>query len=75
MRVKLLTAAIEDATDRANAIAQNSGRSVGQLKNAVGGVVQVLPAGGVDISDYGSYDTASINKEVMVTTRATFRLE
>jgi uncharacterized protein len=75
MRVKLLTSAIKDATERANAIAENSGRSVGKLRNAVGGVVQVLPQGGVDISDYGSYDTASLNKEVMVTTRATFGLE
>lgn len=75
MRVKLLTEAIKDATLRANAIAENSGRSVGQLRNAVGGVVQVLPAGGVDISDYGSYDTISLKKEVMVTTRATFGLK
>lgn len=75
MRVKLLTSAIKDATERANAIAQNSGRKVGPLRNAVGGVVQVLPQGGVDISDYGSYDTTSLNKEVMVTTRATFGLE
>ncbi len=75
MRVSLLTEAIKDATDRANAIATNSGRGVGQLRNAVGGVVQVLPAGGVDISDYGSYDTQSLNKEVMVTVRATFGLQ
>lgn len=74
MRVKLLTDAIEDATARANAIAENSGRTVGPLRNAVGGVVQVLPQGGIDISDYGSYDTSSLNKEVMVTTRATFSL-
>lgn len=75
MRVQLLTDAIKDAIDRANAIATNSERKVGKLRNAVGGVVQVLPAGGVDISDYGSYDTASLNKEVMVTVRATFGLE
>lgn len=75
MRVKLLTDAIKDATARANAIAENSGRTVGPLRNAVGGVVQVLPLGGIEISDYGSYDTSSLNKEVMVTTRATFSLE
>ena len=75
MRVSLLTKAIADAGDRAKAIAQNSGRSVGQLRNAVGGVVQVLPQGGVDISDYGSYDTQSMNKEVMVTVRTTFSLK
>lgn len=75
MRVTLLTKAINDATKRANAIAAESGRSVGLLRNATGGVVQVLPIGGVDISDYGSYDTASLNKEVMVTVRATFELQ
>jgi hypothetical protein len=75
MRVKLLTQAIKDATDRANAIASESGRSVGPLRNATGGVVQVLPLDGVEISDYGSYDTGSMNKEVMVTVRATFGLK
>jgi uncharacterized protein len=75
MRVKLLTSAISDATNRAKAIASESGRSVGLLRNATGGVVQVLPVGGVDISDYGSYDTSSMNKEVMVTVRATFELQ
>lgn len=74
-RVNLLTEAIEDATARANAIAAESGRGVGLLRNATGGVVQVLPLGGVDISDYGSYDTTSMNKEVMVTVRATFELK
>ncbi len=75
MRVSLLTDAIADAKARAEAIAANSGRGVGQLRNAVGGVVQVLPAGGVDISDYGTYDTGSMNKDVMVTVRTTFSLQ
>lgn len=74
MRVKLLSQAIADAKARAEAIASESGRSVGVLRNASSGVVQVLPAGGVDISDYGMYDTQSVNKEVMVTVRATFEL-
>ena len=75
MRVKLLSAAIADATKRAEAIVQDSGRSISLLRSASGGVAQVLPQGGVEISDYGSYDTQSLNKEVMVTVRATFSLE
>lgn len=75
MRVKLLSEAIKDAKDRAEAIARDSGRQVGTLRNAAGGVVQVLSEGGVDVSDYGSYDTQSLHKEVMVTVRATFSLE
>ncbi len=75
MRVELLTEAIQDAEDRANAIAKETDRSVGVLRNAAGGVVQVLPEGGVDVSDYGSYDTQSLHKEIMVTVRATFGLQ
>lgn len=74
MRVKLLSEAIKDAKARAEAIASESGRSVGVLRNASSGVVQVLPEGGIDISDYGMYDTQSVHKEVMVTVRATFEL-
>jgi uncharacterized protein len=74
-RVTLLAEAITDARARAESIAKDGGRSVGDLKTATGGVVQVLPAGGVDISDYGMYDTQSKEKEVMVTVRATFELQ
>lgn len=74
MRVKLLRDAIRDAKARAEAIAAETGRGVGVLRNASGGVVQVLPEGGIEISDYGMYDTQSMRKEVMVTVRATFEL-
>lgn len=74
IRVSLLSEAIKDAKARADAIASESGRSVSVLRNASSGVVQVLPAGGIDISDYGMYDTQSVAKEVMVTVRATFEL-
>ena len=74
MRVQLLSEAIKDAKARAEAIASESGRSVKVLRNASSGVVQVLPAGSIEVSDYGTYDTQSMNKEVMVTVRATFSL-
>lgn len=73
-RVALLTEAIADAKARADAIAKETGRGVDMLRSASGGVVQVLPQGSVEISDYGTYDTQNINKEVMVTVRATFSL-
>lgn len=75
VRVALLSEAIKDAEARAKAITQESSRTVGVLRNALGGVVQVLPQGGVEISDYGAYDTQSLHKEVMVTVRATFSLK
>lgn len=75
MRVQLLSKAIKDAEERARAIAEDSGRDVTTIRNASSGVVQVLAEGAVDISDYGSYDTQSLRKEVMVTVRATFSIE
>lgn len=74
LRVRLLSEAIKDAKARAEAIASEAGRTVSTLRNASGGVVQVLPQGGVEVSDYGTYDTQSKNKEVMVTVRASFEL-
>lgn len=74
MRVKLLSSAIKDAKARADAISSESQRNTGALKSASSGVVQVLAKNGVEISDYGSYDTQSIEKDVMVTVRAVFNL-
>jgi hypothetical protein len=75
VRVALLSRAIADAKARADAIASESGRKIGVLRNSTSGVVQVLAKGGIDISDYGTYDTQSKEKEIMVTVRATFDLK
>lgn len=72
LRVSLLSDAIKDAQARAAQIAQSSGQKVGKLKSAASGVVQVLAPNSIEVSDYGQYDTSSIDKDVMVTVRATF---
>lgn len=71
-RVSLLGDAIRDAKARAKEIARASGGRVGKLKSATSGVVQVLPPNSIDVSDYGSYDTSTVEKEVSVTVRASF---
>lgn len=71
-RVKLLGAALTDARARATEIARSAGTKVGPLKAASSGVVQVLSPNSIDISDYGQYDTSSLEKDIMVTVRATF---
>lgn len=75
LRVELLGDAVKDAMSRASTIAQSSGKKVGNIKSASMGVVQVLPVNSIEVSDYGTYDTSSINKEVMVTVRATFSIK
>lgn len=72
IRVSLLGKAVEDARARAKSVADATGQKVGKLKSAASGVVQVLAPNSIDVSDYGSYDLSSINKEVMVTARAVF---
>jgi len=74
LRVSLLSDAIKDAMARAGKLAESTGKKVGDLKAAASGVVQVLPANSLEVSDYGTYDTSKINKTVMVTVKASFRL-
>jgi hypothetical protein len=74
LRVSLLTQAVQDAKARAEKIAQGTGQSVGSVQSASSGVVQVLQSNSVDISDYGNYDTSSIEKDIMVTVKVSFRL-
>jgi hypothetical protein len=75
MRVSLLGEAVKDAQARADAIAQSGGKRAGNLKSAGVGSVQVLSVNSTDVSDYGTYDTSKIEKEVMVTVRATFNIK
>ncbi len=72
LRVSMLGAAITDARARADEISSSAKTKVGALKSASSGVVQVLSRDSVDVSDYGQYDTSTIDKTVMVTVRATF---
>ncbi|KKQ35734.1 MAG: hypothetical protein US50_C0006G0007 [Candidatus Nomurabacteria bacterium GW2011_GWB1_37_5] len=74
LRVALLSDAVKDAKTRASKIAEGTGKSLGVIKSASVGVVQVMPLNSVDVSDYGAYDTSSIEKEVMVTVKTAFRL-
>lgn len=74
-RVALLADAIKDAKTRAEKLAEFSGQKAGKLKKASSGVVQVLAKNATEVSDYGSYDTSTIEKDIMVTVRATFSLQ
>lgn len=74
-RVSLLPNAVSDAQKRAKAIAESTDSKVGTLKSASMGVVQVMQPDSVDIESYGSYDTSTIEKQIMITVRANFVLK
>lgn len=73
-RINLLPEAVSDAQKRAEAIAKSTSRKVDTLKSADMGVVQVREPNSVDVSEYGMYDTNTIQKEIMITVRANFIL-
>ena len=72
LRVSLVGQAVKDAKARAVEMANSGDSSVGALKSAASGVVQVLAPNSTSVEDYGSYDTSTIQKQVMVTARAVF---
>ncbi len=72
LRVSLVGQAVKDAKARAVEIAKSGDTSVGALKSASSGVVQVLAPNSTSVEDYGSYDTSTIQKQVMVTARVVF---
>ncbi len=75
LRVSLMGEAVKDAQARAEQIVKNTGQGVGRLQSASSGVVQVLAGNSTEVSDYGAYDTSTIDKTVMVTVRATFSVK
>ena len=74
-RVELLADAVADAKARAEQLSKAGGKKIGNLKSASSGVVQVMAPNSVEVSDYGVYDTSSINKEIMVTVKASFEIK
>ena len=72
---KRMDNAVEDARKRAKAIAESTGQSVGKMKSAASGVVQVMAPNSTDVSDYGQYDTSTREKDVFVSVRTTFILK
>ncbi|MCB9807325.1 SIMPL domain-containing protein [Candidatus Peribacteria bacterium] len=75
LRPKLLKLATEDARKKAEAMASSTGRKIGNLRAGRMGVVQVLAKNSIEISDYGSYDLSSPEKDIFVTVNVTFALK
>jgi hypothetical protein len=74
LRVELLQSAAKNAKERAVAIAGSTGGTIGSVRDASQGVFQVTGKNSIDVSDYGSYDTAAIEKKVTAIVRASFEV-
>ncbi len=74
LKMDLIADATANAKGRAEQIATTTGAQIGFLQSAGIGVFQVTAINSTEISDYGYYDTSSIDKKVTAVVRASFSL-
>ena len=75
IRAALLEEASKNALERANAIAKSTGNRIGGVKDASQGVFQVTQKNSTEVSDYGSYDTTTIDKKITAIVRVSFEVK
>jgi hypothetical protein len=75
LRVEMVAAATKDARARAEAIASSTGSRVGRVRDAKTGVFQITSRNSTDVSDWGIYDTSSIDKDITAVVSVTFGIE
>lgn len=74
LKVRILGEASADARTRAEKIALESGCVITEVRSARMGVIQITQPHSTDVSSYGIYDTATIDKDISVVVTATFGL-
>lgn len=72
LKVEMLGEAAKDAKERAEKIASSTGNSIGSVKSARMGVLQITAADSTDVSDYGVYDTTTIEKDMTAVVNVSF---
>lgn len=75
LKIVMLAEATKDATTRAQQIASNSGATLGSIRDARMGVMQINAIHSTDVSDYGNNDTTSLEKEITAVVSAKFELK
>lgn len=74
LKLEMIGEAMKNAESRAQVIAKNANAKVGKIKSVSQGVFQITPVNSADISDYGYYDTSSIQKEITAIVKASFSI-
>ena len=75
LKIEMLGEAAKDAKERAARIAQSTGNSIGAVRSAKMGVLQVTAADSTDVSDYGVYDTTTIEKDMTAVVNVSFAVD
>ena len=74
-KLDLLEKATANAYERAQTLARGSGSGVGSLVSAAQGVYQIVARGETSSSDYGEFDTGSIDKTARVVVTLEYGVE
>jgi uncharacterized protein len=64
LKIEMLAEAAKDAKRRAEQIAQSTDSSIGSVRTARMGVLQITPADSTDVSGAGINDTTSLDKDI-----------
>jgi uncharacterized protein len=72
LRVEMLAEAAKDAKNRAKTIAEASDCKIGAVRNARMGVFQITARNSTEVSDYGIYDTSSLEKDITAVVSLSF---
>ena len=75
LKIEMLAEAAKDAKARAQQIAQSTGSTIGPLRSARMGVLQVTPADSNAVSDTGMNDTSSLEKDITAVVSISFAVD
>ena len=75
LKIEMLGLAAADAKERAERIASSTGNSIGAVRSAKMGVLQITAADSTDVSDYGVYDTSTIEKDMTAVVNVSFAVD
>ncbi|MGI8468748.1 MAG: SIMPL domain-containing protein [Pyrinomonadaceae bacterium] len=75
LKIEMLGEAAKDAKERAEKIAASTGNSIGAVRSARMGVMQITAADSTEVSDMGISDTSSIDKDVTAVVNISFAVD
>jgi len=75
LKIEMLAEAAKDAKVRATQIAQSTGSSIGSVRSARMGVLQITPADSNEVSDSGMNDTSSLEKDITAVVNIAFAVD
>ena len=75
LKLDMLAKATQDAQGRASRIAESASAKLGSLRSADMGIFQITPVNSTNLSDYGEYDTSSIQKQITAVVHASFNIK